>query len=66
MAGRFADPSPTPVAGFGSARRPGLGPVTPTAERLGVIVLEAAFQSFYGHAGWRGMWTPYGVAYPNG
>jgi len=35
---RFAGSLPTPVAGFGSARRPGLGPVTPTAERLGVIV----------------------------
>jgi len=39
--GRFAGPSPTPVAGFGSARRPGLGPITPTADRLGVIVPEA-------------------------
>ena len=41
LVGRFGGPSPTPVAGFGSAHRPGLRPVTPTAERLGVIAPKA-------------------------
>jgi len=38
VAGRFAGPSPTPVTGFGSARGPGLRPVTPTGKSpIGVI-----------------------------
>jgi len=42
VAGRFAGPSPTPVASFNSNRRPGLRPITPTAELFGVIAPKAS------------------------
>ncbi|AGT34313.1 hypothetical protein OCC_14160 [Thermococcus litoralis DSM 5473] len=44
---RFVGPSPTPVASFGLAHRPGLRPVTPTRPSgIGVIALEAAPRAF--------------------
>jgi len=43
LAERFAGPSLTRVTGFSSAHRPGLRPITPTAERFGVIAPKATF-----------------------
>ena len=45
---------------------PVLGPLPLPQSGSGLSFLEATFWSSYGHAERRGMWTPYGVAYPNG